>query len=267
MADRNQNQNQNQNPNQNVNPNQGMNAGRGNYGQPTQWPGGDYGTGGGGFETMGPNVGPGQRQGQGHGQRFGNQPNRNSQGGGYRPSRNWQQGGNPTPAYPGFGPTTGYGRQMSGYLRGNRNWQAGPHTGKGPRRSDARLQDEVCQRLTQHGQLDASHVDVTVTNGEVTLSGTVDSRQAKRTAEHVADAVPGVQDVHNNLTIQQGQAQSGASAQPAQAGGPRSGGRGTRAKNQQAGLPATMEDSPPIVVPGTQSGTAGRQASKKQSGY
>jgi osmotically-inducible protein OsmY len=62
----------------------------------------------------------------------------------------------------------------------------------------------VCQRLTLHGQLDARGVSVTAEAGEVTLSGTVGSRWAKREAERVADSVPGVRDVHNRLRIQRG---------------------------------------------------------------
>jgi hypothetical protein len=37
----------------------------------------------------------------------------------------------------------------------------GPHIGKGPRnyvRSDERIYEEVCERMTQHGELDAGNV-------------------------------------------------------------------------------------------------------------
>jgi len=84
----------------------------------------------------------------------------------------------------------------------------GPFTGRGPRgyqRSDDRIKEDVCDRLTQHGQIDASDVEVGVENCEVTLSGTVDSREAKRRAEDVADSVQGVREVHNQLRVQQGQ--------------------------------------------------------------
>ncbi len=83
--------------------------------------------------------------------------------------------------------------------------QPGPYTGRGPRgyqRSDERIQEEVCARLTQHGGIDATDVDVSVENGEVTLSGTVESRVQKRLAEDAAESVPGVRDVHNRLRIQ-----------------------------------------------------------------
>ena len=79
----------------------------------------------------------------------------------------------------------------------------GPHAGKGPKRSDDWIDDEVRRRLTENGHLDASQVDVSVQHGEVALSGTVDSRYAKRTAEDIAESVPGVRDIHNRLTIQQ----------------------------------------------------------------
>jgi hypothetical protein len=83
----------------------------------------------------------------------------------------------------------------------------GPHTGKGPRgyqRDDERIREDVNHRLTQHGQIDASDIDVSVQNGEVTLHGTADDRQQKRLAEDIAEDVPGVRDVHNNIKVQNG---------------------------------------------------------------
>ncbi len=82
---------------------------------------------------------------------------------------------------------------------------SGPYTGTGPEgyhRPDDRIMEDVCDRLTQHGRLDARNIQVEVNNGEVTLKGMVDSRQARRMAEDTADSVPGVQDVHNELKVQ-----------------------------------------------------------------
>jgi hypothetical protein len=82
----------------------------------------------------------------------------------------------------------------------------GPHAGRGPRgyqRSGQRIEEDVCERLSQHGQLDASDIQVKVENGEVTLTGTVGSRQEKRMAEDALDTVPGIRDVHNQLRVQQ----------------------------------------------------------------
>jgi len=82
----------------------------------------------------------------------------------------------------------------------------GPFTGAGPQtyqRSDERIRDDIHERLTRHGYLDARNIQAQVSNGEVTLTGTVDTRQAKRMAADTAESVSGVKDVHNNLQIQQ----------------------------------------------------------------
>jgi hypothetical protein len=55
----------------------------------------------------------------------------------------------------------------------------GEFTGRGPRgyqRSDERIKEEVCERLTRHGQVDASDVEVRVEAGEVTVQGSVPTR-------------------------------------------------------------------------------------------
>jgi osmotically-inducible protein OsmY len=118
----------------------------------------------------------------------------------------------------GFEPTGG-GRSgsggdywQSGYGRsGYQGMSPGQFTGRGPRnyqRSDDRLRDEVCDRLMEHGQLDASEVDVQVRNGEVTLSGTVPERSMKRLAEDAAESVMGVRDVMNQLRVEGGESRS-----------------------------------------------------------
>lgn len=81
---------------------------------------------------------------------------------------------------------------------------AGPHVGRGPQgyqRSNERIEEDVNERLTQHGHLDASDVRVSVEDGEVTLEGTVESRRAKRLADDLTESVRGVRDVHNRLRI------------------------------------------------------------------
>lgn len=84
----------------------------------------------------------------------------------------------------------------------------GPHTGHGPKgyqRSDERIMEDICDRLTQHGQIDASDINVQVDKGEVTLQGTVPDRRMKRTAEDVAESVSGVWDVNNQLHLSRSQ--------------------------------------------------------------
>lgn len=88
-----------------------------------------------------------------------------------------------------------------GYDGGHR---PGPYTGRGPRgyhRTDERIVEDINDRLTLSGEIDATDVSVECSDGEVTLSGTVDSRMERRTAEAIADSVPGVKDVHNELQI------------------------------------------------------------------
>jgi osmotically-inducible protein OsmY len=83
--------------------------------------------------------------------------------------------------------------------------QQGLHRGRGPKnysRSDHRIQEDVNDRLTDDHFLDATHIDVNVAGGEVTLSGTVTNRTDKRRAEDLADEVSGVKHVQNNLRIQ-----------------------------------------------------------------
>jgi osmotically-inducible protein OsmY len=72
---------------------------------------------------------------------------------------------------------------------------------KGYQRSDDRIREDVCERLTRDPDIDASEIDVKVTNGEVTLTGTVDERQSKRMAEELAENISGVKDVHNQVRV------------------------------------------------------------------
>ena len=78
-----------------------------------------------------------------------------------------------------------------------------PHRGKGPkgyRRSDERIKEDVNDRLSE-GYLDATEIMVAVDNGEVTLTGTVNSRADKRRAEDIAEYVSGVSNVENRLRV------------------------------------------------------------------
>jgi osmotically-inducible protein OsmY len=74
--------------------------------------------------------------------------------------------------------------------------------GKGPKnysRSDDRIKDDINDRLSDDPFIDASEIEVTVSNGEVTLTGTVDHRSTKRRAEDLAEAVSGVRNVENRI--------------------------------------------------------------------
>ena len=89
--------------------------------------------------------------------------------------------------------------------RGPENRQSvGMNRGKGPRtyqRTDERILDDINDRLCDNPYLDASEIEVAVNNHEVTLTGTVDDRDAKRLAEDIGESVSGVTNVENRLRV------------------------------------------------------------------
>jgi len=82
--------------------------------------------------------------------------------------------------------------------------EGGWHVGKGPSgytRSDERIREDVCDRLTDDPYVDATHIEVSVQSGEVTLGGHVHRREDKRRAEDIVERVSGVRDVNNRLRV------------------------------------------------------------------
>lgn len=78
------------------------------------------------------------------------------------------------------------------------------HRGRGPKgyvRSDERIREDVCDRLSDDPIVDASNIDVLVAGSEVTLSGTVESREERRRAEECVERISGVSHVQNNLRV------------------------------------------------------------------
>lgn len=92
-------------------------------------------------------------------------------------------------------------RRGEGYDRQRGARGLGP---KGYKRPDERINEEAHQRLTDDPWLDASNIDVSVSGGEVTLSGTVENREAKHRAERIVEDLSGVNHVQNNLRIDKG---------------------------------------------------------------
>jgi osmotically-inducible protein OsmY len=85
---------------------------------------------------------------------------------------------------------------------------SGPHAGKGPRtwtHDDARLRDEVSDRLMEDRLIDARGVEVLVDGGAVTLVGVVPGASDVAHAELLARQAPGVTEVRNRLTVQPGE--------------------------------------------------------------
>jgi osmotically-inducible protein OsmY len=104
---------------------------------------------------------------------------------------------------------------------GGRGGQSGQFAGRGPKgyqRSDDRIREDVSDQLTEHAHIDASEIEVDVSGGVVTLTGSVDDRWAKRLAEDIAEGVPGVRDVMNQLRVGGQDDQTGQTGRPGQTG-------------------------------------------------
>jgi osmotically-inducible protein OsmY len=83
--------------------------------------------------------------------------------------------------------------------------EQGQHAGRGPKgykRSDERIREDISERLTHDSWVDASEIEIEVKEGEVTMTGTVNSREEKRRAEDAVEKVSGVRDIHNMIRVQ-----------------------------------------------------------------
>lgn len=103
-----------------------------------------------------------------------------------------------------------FGNKDAEHRRRVDRWQA-QHRGRGPRgykRSDSRIEEDVNDRLSDDSWVDATDIEVTVSEGEVVLSGTVSDRFAKRRAEDIAESVSGVMNVENRIRVSRGTAEN-----------------------------------------------------------
>jgi len=158
----------------------------------------------------GQQSGGSQRGWEGGGPRYGR-----SQSAGYHAGSGQSSGyGGPAPGDSRFGAPRpgsefGYGGAQGGSPQ-DLGQSQGPHRGKGPKgyqRSDERVKEMISERLRDDPHVDASEITVTVSGGKVTLEGTVDSRQAKNSAEDIAEQC-GCEHVQNNLRVQRSQQSS-----------------------------------------------------------
>jgi osmotically-inducible protein OsmY len=95
--------------------------------------------------------------------------------------------------------TWGEGRSGS-----ERRKPGGSQAGRAPqfhRRSDDKIYEEVRELLTNNPDLEASEIELHVESGEVTLTGTVESRDAKWLTEDLVNSVSGVREVNNRLKV------------------------------------------------------------------
>ena len=176
------------------------------YGRETQ---GRYGYGGPSYSrdwerfregerSFGPSYGQGSFGGSSYGQGYRPESQGRSGGQGFG-GQEWNRSGSEW-AGGGFGSGRegwGMGREF-GTSRGY-----GSFTGRAPKnykRSDERIREDVCDVLTEC-DLDCEEVEVTVRDGEVTLTGTVQSREDRREMERTAERVMGVKDVTNQIRV------------------------------------------------------------------
>jgi hypothetical protein len=199
--------------------NQGnRNQGYGNQGYGNQGYAGSQGRGG-GQDFGGGGMGGAQQQSSGRGQ-FGNRQDYGRGGGG-------AYGTGMPGEYAGQDPS----RQFSGQDRERGGWSssggqqqglgAQDHRGRGPKgytRSDERLKEDICERLTDDPHIDASEINVEVEQGVARLTGQVDDRWMKYHVEDVVDRCAGVKDIDNRLSTQR-RNQGGAGSTRGSAGG------------------------------------------------
>lgn len=164
---------------------------------------GTYGSGGGGYH--------GGYASGGYGGSTGTDYSRGSHGG-YTGGEYQGSQGSP------YGTSRGrsdFGRDVEHGYRGDvgatgselRRPQGGGFAGRGPKgylRTDERIREDVCDRLSQDDDVDATEIEVRVQDGEVTLEGSVATRRMKHQAEDLAEEVGGVKDVHNRLRVLKG---------------------------------------------------------------
>jgi osmotically-inducible protein OsmY len=148
---------------------------------------------------------------------------RNSQRGGERgyPAGNYQSRSSWDYGQQQRGERAGSGSGSGGYdydagYRSNIGSSAGSqsHRGRGPQgyqRSDDRLKEMVCERLTDDPYIDASNITVEVTGQVVKLSGTVDDRGTKYEIEELVERLGGVKDIDNQLRVQSASKQTTSS--------------------------------------------------------
>jgi osmotically-inducible protein OsmY len=142
------------------------------------------------------------------------------------------------------------------------------YRGRGPSdytRSDERIREDANDHLTHDPSVDATHITIKVENGEVTLDGTVDSRQAKRRAEDVVDSISGVRHVQNNLRVSDNRGGGSGGFGSGSSGGATSGGSGGLGGGANA-MGASATSSGIGGAAGTQgTGLGGSSATNKPS--
>lgn len=74
-------------------------------------------------------------------------------------------------------------------------------TPKGYVRSDARIEDDLCEHLYHANDVDVAEVSISVKNGTVSLQGSVPERRMKHRIEDICERCIGVTDVENRIRV------------------------------------------------------------------
>ena len=80
----------------------------------------------------------------------------------------------------------------------------GPFTGCGPRRpkhSDEQILESVLLRLTRHGQVDATGIQVSCVDAIITLKGEVTDAPSRHVAATCLSSIFGVQRIVNEIRV------------------------------------------------------------------
>ncbi len=179
-----------------------------------------YGAGGfGGYGTPGygsRGYGPEEHRGSEEWRRQGTPEAPGSSYGGYAPQGfggYGTRGGNYGGASSGRWMGEGYGGPSPEETRSGRydmgRWGTIGRSGRGPQehwpksytRSDERIREDLYERIVHHNYIDASDVAIAVSDGRVTLEGSVPERHMKHDIENIADECPGVKDIDNRIRV------------------------------------------------------------------
>ena len=108
-----------------------------------------------------------------------------------------------------YGSSSRGGEQLHGF-RG--------HGPKNYTRSDERIREDLCERLSDADEIDASNLTVAVNQGVATLEGEVPHRSMKHWAEDLAESCSGVRDVDNRLRVRGQESRQASSGEPRTSG-------------------------------------------------
>lgn len=157
---------------------------------------------------------------QAYGEQYGSQFGDDSQAGrgGYAGSLGQAQGhgGLHPPSYGAHPYEDAYGRALGGrsasggYGSYAESGAMPSYRGRGPKnytRSDERIQEDLCERLTHDERIDARSIEIQVRDGVVVLTGSVEQRWMKYAAEDIAEHIGGVKDIQNQLAVKPNTAQ------------------------------------------------------------